>query len=182
MEHLWVSTYVWLIMHATWMSCTIWHWWILHTSKRQSPGSKRSIMWEKCGTSCQASTFAWKYLFHLQMPLFVFLSDNIKWVEENFSRSPKLCSQSECTFFGTRRHGVTKDTTFHHGGSEETGKDLATLAACNHTIYTYGTFGMWGALLAGSSPNHEVVIPAGYHTLTRHRIAKANLVGWKVLD
>ncbi|KAJ9590966.1 hypothetical protein L9F63_016010 [Diploptera punctata] len=29
------------------------------------------------------------------------------------------------------------------------GQDLAILAACNHSIIDYGTFGMWGAMLAG---------------------------------
>ncbi len=114
------------------------------------------------------------------MPLFVFLSDNITWAEENFSGSSKVCSQDECFFFGTRH--VKKHAKWHDG-SEETGNDLATMAACNHTILTYGTFGLWGALLAGYSPNHEVVIPAGYETTTEVKeIEKANLVGWKVLD
>ena len=27
--------------------------------------------------------------------------------------------------------------------------DLAIAASCNHTIYDYGTFGFWGAYLAG---------------------------------
>ena len=27
--------------------------------------------------------------------------------------------------------------------------DLCVLAACNHSIHTYGTFGQWGSLLAG---------------------------------
>ena len=29
------------------------------------------------------------------------------------------------------------------------GFDLCLLASCNHSIHTYGTFGMWGSLLAG---------------------------------
>ena len=32
---------------------------------------------------------------------------------------------------------------------EDVGEDLALLAACNHSIISYGTFGMWAALLAG---------------------------------
>jgi galactoside 2-L-fucosyltransferase 1/2 len=35
------------------------------------------------------------------------------------------------------------------------GHDMAVLAACNHTIMTYGTFGFWSAFLAGGS----VVLP-----------------------
>ena len=31
----------------------------------------------------------------------------------------------------------------------DVGEDLALLAACNHSIISYGTFGMWAALLAG---------------------------------
>ena len=29
------------------------------------------------------------------------------------------------------------------------GEDLALLAACNHSIISYGTFGMWAAIFAG---------------------------------
>jgi galactoside 2-L-fucosyltransferase 1/2 len=28
-------------------------------------------------------------------------------------------------------------------------QDLAIMAACNHSIIDYGTYGMWGAILAG---------------------------------
>ena len=31
----------------------------------------------------------------------------------------------------------------------DVGEDLALLAACNHSIISYGTFGMWAAILAG---------------------------------
>ena len=33
--------------------------------------------------------------------------------------------------------------------SDDIGDDLALLAACNHTIFSFGTFGQWAALLAG---------------------------------
>ena len=33
--------------------------------------------------------------------------------------------------------------------ADDIGDDLALLAACNHTIMSYGTFGQWAALLAG---------------------------------
>ena len=36
------------------------------------------------------------------------------------------------------------------------GEDLALLANCNHTIMSFGTFGMWGAMLAGGN----VVLPS----------------------
>ena len=56
------------------------------------------------------------------------------------------------------------------------GTDLALLSAANHSILTYGTFGMWGALLAQGG---EVVIPKGYEKL--HNIQdmhEANLPNW----
>ncbi len=124
-------------------------------------------------------TTALKYMFHLQMPLFVFLSDSITWVGENFSNSSGVCSQGECFSFGT---GQVKKRGRWDDGNEDSGNDLATMAACNHTILTYGTFGMWGALLAGYNPGHDVLIPAGYKdTLEVERILKAHLVGWTVL-
>ena len=36
--------------------------------------------------------------------------------------------------------------------------DLALLSLCSHTIMDYGTFGLWGGLLAGG----EILAPTGY--------------------
>ena len=47
------------------------------------------------------------------------------------------------------------------------GEDLALLAACNHSIISYGTFGMWAAILAGG----EVCL------LTFLALLHANLAG-----
>ena len=46
------------------------------------------------------------------------------------------------------------------------GTDLALLTLADHSILSYGTFGMWGALLANGG---EVALPTGYDT---HRINK----------
>jgi len=40
---------------------------------------------------------------------------------------------------------------------DSVGHDLAVLAACNHTIVSYGSFSFWGAFLAGGAtvaPQH----------------------------
>ncbi|CAH1155196.1 unnamed protein product [Phaedon cochleariae] len=42
--------------------------------------------------------------------------------------------------------------------------DMAILAACNHTIYDYGTFGEWGAILAGGDTI--------YYNVSSHSSAK----------
>ncbi|XP_023016250.1 galactoside 2-alpha-L-fucosyltransferase Sec1 [Leptinotarsa decemlineata] len=42
--------------------------------------------------------------------------------------------------------------------------DMAILASCNHTIYDYGTFGEWGAILAGG----ETI----YYNLSHHSSAR----------
>ena len=47
---------------------------------------------------------------------------------------------------------LKKGQTFHVrplATGEDVGEDLALLAACNHSIISYGTFGMWAAILAG---------------------------------
>lgn len=53
--------------------------------------------------------------------------------------------------------------------------DLAILASCNHSIFDYGTFGEWGAILAGG----ETV----YYNLSRHSSARVGqlLPNWHVL-
>ena len=39
--------------------------------------------------------------------------------------------------------------------SQPQGRDLAILAACNHTVLSYGTYGFWGGFLAGHGKGHR---------------------------
>lgn len=66
-----------------------------------------------------------------------------------------------------RRHLGSRPNVHVTGGNRKKGApansaalDLALLASCNHSIFDYGTFGEWGALLAGG----ETV----YYNLSRH--------------
>jgi hypothetical protein len=56
------------------------------------------------------------------------------------------------------------------------GSDLAMLSFADHSILTYGTFGMWGALLAKGG---YVIMPKGYskHHAT-HNIEVAKIKNW----
>ena len=58
------------------------------------------------------------------------------------------------------------------------GVDMALLSMANHSIMTYGTFGMWGALLAGG----ETLMPKS-HVQTREssEVIKARLPGWRFI-
>ena len=61
---------------------------------------------------------------------------------------------------------------------EDIGNDLALLAHANHSILSHGTYGMWGALLAGG----ETVLPGYYKKVKESReIDKAKLPGWVFL-
>ncbi|CAG9766778.1 unnamed protein product [Ceutorhynchus assimilis] len=62
--------------------------------------------------------------------LFVFLSDDPNWCYQHFGRKPDVYVASY----------KTKNTP---------ALDLALMAACNHSIFDYGTFGEWGSILAG---------------------------------
>ena len=42
--------------------------------------------------------------------------------------------------------------------AEDIGDDLALLAACNHTVLSYGTFGQWAALLRPPSQSARTVM------------------------
>ena len=50
------------------------------------------------------------------------------------------------------------------------GFDLCLLASCDHSIHTYGTFGMWGSLLAGG----DVIATTG----TTGKEEATTEVGW----
>lgn len=71
--------------------------------------------------------------------LFVVVSDDLKWCLKMFQRRKRVYIETNLNVPSV---------------------DLAILAACNHTIYDYGTFGEWGALLAGG----ETI----YYNLTQH--------------
>lgn len=56
------------------------------------------------------------------------------------------------------------------------GQDIATMSACNHSIIDYGTFGVWGAILAGG----ETLV----YNMSRHssiRVAEL-LPDWQVVS
>ncbi|XP_060526483.1 galactoside 2-alpha-L-fucosyltransferase Sec1-like [Cylas formicarius] len=76
---------------------------------------------------------------------FVFVSDDPAWCARKFAHKANV-------FVASNRHKNTPAL------------DLAILAACNHSIYDYGTFGEWGAILTGG----ETV----YYNLTHHSSAK----------
>lgn len=59
-------------------------------------------------------------------------------------------------------------------------QDMALLAACNHTIISYGNFGFWGAYFGGGGG--EVILAGNLsHTPTelQHSISKANISNWQ---
>merc|ERR1712029_1196817 len=65
--------------------------------------------------------------------VFVYVSDDMRWGRRNLK-------------------GIKHSLHFlgcGEGSEDCTGKDLAVLAACNHTIVTHGSFGHWAAFMAG---------------------------------
>ena len=62
------------------------------------------------------------------------------------------------------------------------GFDLCILASCDHSIHTYGTFGLWGSLLAGG----DVIVAKGRNRmgLTEEDIIykKSAMPGWLYVD
>ena len=64
------------------------------------------------------------------------------------------------------------------------GLDLALLSLSNHSILSYGTFSMWGALFSQSNNNNngEVLMPLNYaFTDIGSRINMTNIPRWKFL-
>ena len=71
----------------------------------------------------------------LKDPVFVVVTDDMPWARRHI----------------TGRDVFYSDTSKERGGEFGSGVDLAILASCNHTIITYGTFGLWGSLLSGGA-------------------------------
>ena len=86
-----------------------------------------------------------KYNSDSREVVFIVTSDNIAWTKT------QLGNYSDTFFSGDF-------ITAPASGPTSLGVDLALLSLANHTIMDYGTFGLWGGLLAGGN----IIAPTGY--------------------
>jgi len=109
--------------------------------------------------------------------IFVVVSDDIPWAKENLGDLPDL----DVVFLGNTKV-LEKDISNPLKPGEDIGEDLALLISCNHTIMSFGTFGMWGSLLAGG----QVVVPSSFLVTKEGReVREAGLIqsgDWHVIN
>jgi len=72
---------------------------------------------------------------------FLFVSDDMEWAKNN-----EILREEKNLFFEGCGNGADWSCV---------GRDLAILAACNHTIQTRGSFGQWAAYLSGGDSYTE---------------------------
>eukprot|EP00095_Tigriopus_kingsejongensis_P006623 snap_masked-scaffold1387_size43827-processed-gene-0.4 protein:Tk06623 transcript:snap_masked-scaffold1387_size43827-processed-gene-0.4-mRNA-1 annotation:"galactoside 2-alpha-l-fucosyltransferase 2-like" len=107
----------------------------------------------------------------LECPIFVFVSDDIQWAGENFGDCAGHC-------FHVGQEATQLDTSNPLQTGSDIGIDMGLLSKANHSILTYGTFGMWGALLAGG----RTILPRGYEAMKEVKeIQRAHLPAWTFL-
>ena len=106
----------------------------------------------------------------LQNPIFIVVSDDIPWARRHISGS-------DVFFPEPHQHHSTMAKTKADRDTFDVGADLALLAACNHSIVTYGTFGLWGALLSGG-----VTIMSTQAVVLRDLVEKADLKNFVFID
>lgn len=117
-------------------------------------------LWRKYAAKPANETFYFKAMSHFERKykkiLFIIVSDDPKWCSEKFSNRNNIYIAS--------RNGLNSP-----------GQDLSLLASCNHSVFDYGTFGAWGAILAGG----ETV----YYNLSQHSSAKVGqlIPNWHAL-
>ena len=68
--------------------------------------------------------------------IFLAVSDDYEWIKNTIG-------EHDDVFFSKEYSNE------HVRSSDEVGFDLNILASCDHSVFAYGTFGLWGALLAG---------------------------------
>lgn len=103
-----------------------------------------------------------KYNSDSREVVFIVTSDNIAWTKT------QLGNYSDTFFSGDF-------ITAPASGPTSLGVDLALLSLANHTIMDYGTFGLWGGLLAGG----DIIAPTGY---TRGSALSPDLVWWRAAN
>ena len=105
----------------------------------------------------------------LQNPIFIVVSDDIPWARRHITGSD--------VFFPDPQEDSTMGETKADRDMFDVGADLALLAACNHSIVTYGTFGLWGALLSGGA-----TIMSTQAVVLRDLVERADLKNFVFVD
>ena len=106
---------------------------------------------------------------------FVVATDDADWCRRELQDLPQVLSsarqkESYSIHFTADYHGLVQQDPAHF--------DLAVLSHCNHSIFDYGTFGFWGAYLAGGI----TVLPDLSHVYPLHgKIRNASLTDWHML-
>jgi galactoside 2-L-fucosyltransferase 1/2 len=85
--------------------------------------------------------------------LFVVVSDDLEWCKK------ELVDKADDVVLAAKTVSSRAPSSGH---------DLAVLASCNHTIIDYGTYGMWGALLAGGYTISLYVDKYGYDMIDQY--------------
>ena len=108
-------------------------------------------------------------------PAFVVVSDDINWAKANFKAS------SDIYYVGTPNQNITAVNYVRNPNGKpgkDIGNDLCLLSMVNHSIMSYGSYGMWGALLAGG----KTVMPEHFKEVKESKeIIIAALPGWVFL-
>ena len=101
-------------------------------------------------------------------PVFLYVSDDMKWGRRNLRKKARGSDKDEPEQDNQLDSSDLPSLFFVGCGDGDNpdciGKDLAVLAACNHTITTHGTFGHWAAYLAGGEVYTEygAIVPDAY--------------------
>ena len=103
-----------------------------------------------------------KYNSDTSQVVFIVTSDNVAWTKT------QLGNYSDTFFSGDF---IRAPPT----GPTSLGVDLALLSLANHTVMDYGTFGLWGGLLAGG----DIIAPTGY---TKGAALSPDLVWWRAAN
>jgi len=82
--------------------------------------------------------------------IFIYVSDDVNWGKTRLLPRVKT---GDLYFVGDLLLGKEA-----HSLTEQ-GRDLAVLAACNHTVLSYGTYGFWGGFLAGHGTGYRLTPP-----------------------
>jgi len=101
--------------------------------------------------------------------IFLAVSDDVEWIKEAMGKHDDVRFGFD---FGSPRLNEP----------DLVGFDLCVLASCDHSIFAYGTFGLWGSLLAGG----DVIVSKGLNNETYTEedeiYSWASIPGWLYID
>ncbi|KAF0304659.1 Galactoside 2-alpha-L-fucosyltransferase 2 [Amphibalanus amphitrite] len=120
------------------------------------------------------------------LPDVEYFERTLTYYRERFSDALFIVCSDDIDFVTERLNAKQNDDILIAGNRDisDPGRDMALLSACNHSVVTVGTYGFWGAYLAGGTvlaPDEKAHLSRADGSVPLMVVQKAGATNWVML-